>query len=895
MSPDFDSDFEWVESFFAIHVLSIPSRRYSYYLWFFIVLIFTIVAVLHVTNTSTGVIGAYWNKWALRRRTIRKKHAQAVAWKAGKTPHPYSLPPNGQMLVLTALFVVCLLLSFVGPDFIIPHGGKNEFLRNVFARAHAPFDPAEFAPFKPKLTINKAWWTSANRTGVIAFALYPLVILFGIKQAPFAIFSIPHTMEFHFDKLVWLHRWTGRFIYFLAALHVIFWSVQLTFIDHRRGTVAYHYVWLHINFVYGWIAFGFFTLLILLSIPYIRTNFYETFYGFHVLLVPLFLIFSALHHPPLQGWCYAALGLWIGERLYRAVRWSRNNGFWSSRKTGPVVYASVAANAEEWEMKLTHSRQGSGDSTVSRHKRTVSDTSMLYKVLTPYARVAYTPPPGFAHAQILSGRTIRLTFSSPYYFSWAPGQHFLINMPHISKLTSHPFTCASICDQKAPEDSGRVIVFLIRAKGGWTKDLWNTVCSLTSQFKTHVPSERIPNGYDLPKNGALLRMFVDGPFGSSARARWGSHSTAVIVAGGSGVSFGLAVLEYICLCLAGRDSEQLGGKPSGWGGRGFRTTRVRFIWLVREFAHIQWCASALRRCLSLVPAPALQVDIFVTNFKTLEHERQFPGGKQPSSTRPLSALSIDEYPPKMEGSPPGSSSLPGSPSGGDKAKLLPPNPSFARHSRDPRTGSVMSLPSANSSVESFIDLDPVTSQFGDEEAEAGHVDIGGVRENYTIDLTNFSGDDDAALPGEETFSRKVRKTGKVQRAKTRKLKATATRQQGGIPWDSRQKFSHHVRDMSGETDMGNGHDYDSDALDPLSPLRNPAAASSTARFSRYGDTDSIHSLISQLDSMIKLQVEDDEMMDVNLVSECARPGKPKLDRIIADEVENSQGSVIIGC
>jgi hypothetical protein len=46
---------------------------------------------------------------------------------------------------------------------------------------------------------------------------------------------------------------------------------------------------------------------------------------------------------------------------------------------------------------------------------------------------------------------------------------------------------------------------------------------------------------------------------------------------------------------------------------------------------------------------------------------------------------------------------------------------------------------------------------------------------------------------------------------------------------------------------------------------------------------------------LKLEVEDNELEDVHFVSECARPGKPKIDRILADEVEKSTGSVIVGC
>ena len=80
-----------------------------------------------------------------------------------------------------------------------------------------------------------------------------------------------------------------------------------------------------------------------------------------------------------------------------------------------------------------------------------------------------------------------------------------------------------------------------------------------------------------------MKMYVDGPFGSLAHADWGQYATAVIVCGGSGVSFGLSVLEYLCLCMVGRDGRELGGHYGGWGKPVFRTTRVRFIWLVREY------------------------------------------------------------------------------------------------------------------------------------------------------------------------------------------------------------------------------------------------------------------------------------------------------------------------
>jgi Ferric reductase like transmembrane component len=247
--PAYNDTIEWVDGYFTVHVLSNPSRRYSYYLWILIGFVFSIVVILHLTGSSAGLVGAYWNKWALRRRTLRKKQARIAAWKTGTTPHPYSLPPNGQILSLLAVLFTTLALAFIGPDFIYPTARVNQFRRDV------SYTLAEFKPYAPQFTIEKAWWTSGNRTGTLAFALFPLCILFGLKQPPFAIFANPFTVQFHFDKLVWLHRWTGRLVWFMATLHVTLWSVQLLR-DKRAGTglVAYHYAFLHLKFVYGWVV-----------------------------------------------------------------------------------------------------------------------------------------------------------------------------------------------------------------------------------------------------------------------------------------------------------------------------------------------------------------------------------------------------------------------------------------------------------------------------------------------------------------------------------------------------------------------------------------------------------------------------------------------------------------
>jgi hypothetical protein len=188
----------------------------------------------------------------------------------------------------------------------------------------------------------------------------------------------------------------------------------------------------------------------------------------------------------------------------------------------------------------------------------------------------YIPPAGYAHAQILSGTTVRLIYAAPGFLTWAPGQHFLLHIPSISKLERHPFTCVSVSDEQSDSCT---MIFLVRCRTRWTKKLWDTV------VQSPTPHHDI-EGLARPPTGMLLKMYVDGPFGSAARARWEAHSTAVILVAGAGVSFGLSVLEYICLCLLGREGKDLGGHAGMFSPKQTRLRRVRFVWLVHDHGEV---------------------------------------------------------------------------------------------------------------------------------------------------------------------------------------------------------------------------------------------------------------------------------------------------------------------
>ncbi|KAK1236540.1 hypothetical protein PQX77_000233 [Marasmius sp. AFHP31] len=686
--PNYPDDLQWVTAYLVAHMMSENSRRYVYALWFSIASVFVVYMALHWTGSRGGAFGCHWRKWAIRRRTWRFTRSSFIRW-----------PSNGQLLCLAALPITTILLSFAGPDYISPKVNVFDITpQEISARA---YDTTPFLQFQPQYQIRKAWWTAGGRTGLIAFGLMPLVVLFALKAPPFAVLALPMT-NLHFDKLSWLHRWSARLLWFITLFHVVLWSVQLS-IDHRNGRPGITYAWDYEKFLFGWTAFGSMTFLVFSSSRFLRNSHYETFYYLHITLIPLTIVFSALHHPRVAHWCWTALGIWVGERAWRATWWLQMNGFFGKEKSAPVVMPPTPIPTTPAVLDAGKPGNYPPQSPyIDSQFYTLSDGNLL----GPATALAYTPPAGYAHAELLSGATVRLTYISPGFLSWSPGQHFLINIPSVSRFLTHPFTSASICDHQAAP-SGRAIVFLVRCKNGWTRDLWDHVVKLQNRGENHVPGEKLPNGTVMPQRGVLLKMFVEGPFGSSSGARWGNYSTVVIFAAGSGVSFALSILQFVTLCLAGRDGRNLGGHAGSWGSKGYKTQRVRFIWLIKEYAHIQWCASILRRCMTMIPSPSLEIEVFVTNSK--------PEIARMSRIHRMSAV----------------------------------NPQ-----------SIEALAAAggiDEDEDDDVDLSYYTEKTGDEGLGAMSI------EDYLRDLTEWDNERDDTLAGESRFSTMIRKEGNMLR------------------------------------------------------------------------------------------------------------------------------------
>lgn len=382
------------------------------------------------------------------------------------------------------------------------------------------------------------------------------------------------------------------------------------------------------NAHFGLQAFIFMTLLVMLSFPAFRRSDFELFYALHIFLVPATLIFSSLHFPPLGPWCWSALGLWAMERAWRFVKSVWVNGSPLDEKVPKV---SIPPQPQPYPLpptrqstisardNLRRDSYGFAPSPSGKGFREVypPDSAMSADSTTRFTFPPPPPqnpsldpssniPPGCGRAEMLPGRTIRLIVRPQHRLEYSPGQYAFLTFPILSRFTGHPFTIVSSKDDASFNDveggkpkpnfksQSQLLEFIIRARQGLTLDLWN---HLNQTRQVDARGQYVPS---------LLRVRVDGSYGSAVKLKWERYGSVLIVVGGSGVAFGLSVLDHVCRQMRDADSrfrdaglgrEAIAGAAKGASGVGslfgrrmeedqVMTTRVRFIWLVREYCKL---------------------------------------------------------------------------------------------------------------------------------------------------------------------------------------------------------------------------------------------------------------------------------------------------------------------
>jgi len=313
----------------------------------------------------------------------------------------------------------------------------------------------------------------------------------------------------------------------------------------------------------------------------------------------------------------------------------------------------------------------------------------------------------------------------------------------------------------------------------------------------------------------------------------------------------------------------------------------------------------------MVPGSALQVDIFVSN---IDHKR--------SSTVTEHSL-VMHY---------------------DEGALAPPVPGFVK--RD-RSGSTSSVESMDDSGRDLVDMSYLPAAHN---GDVYHSDILG-HDEHVLDYTNFDGEDDTQAPGEANLNKRVQKEGRIRRAKSRRAASAAVAKEElsqrlgerernpPPPIDPRyaqllaasQSLSpppitnfpkyptlssttigeepHASADAYRGGKIPNEHVPGDDkrnrwsiasvtlqgGLSPSNqtPPRNSPSPVASNVFAT-GAMESVRNLVAETGIPL-LEIDEEEMEDLHIISEMARPGKPRWDRILADEVERSRGAIGVAC
>ncbi|KAH8547532.1 FAD-binding domain-containing protein [Umbelopsis sp. PMI_123] len=172
-----------------------------------------------------------------------------------------------------------------------------------------------------------------------------------------------------------------------------------------------------------------------------------------------------------------------------------------------------------------------------------------------------------ARVHILEGECTRLVINSD--MKHAAGQHVFVCIPKISPFEWHPFTITStLKDTDCVELHAKVA-------GNYTHQL------------------------HLFQDGEEITIFVAGPYGIGS-SKLGTHDSSVIIAGGSGITFGIRHLKELAdLSL---------DKP------GPITQSVKFAWCVRQPEHLTWFEDDIAECLQAFKQSGVSatVDLYIS-------------------------------------------------------------------------------------------------------------------------------------------------------------------------------------------------------------------------------------------------------------------------------------------
>ncbi|CAK7270762.1 hypothetical protein SEPCBS119000_004252 [Sporothrix epigloea] len=555
---------------------------------------------------------------ARRPRVWLQRHLTTPAtfgYKASQDFGWYTVPPRVQAVTIAG-FIILNMLAMVS--------GYHAFTGNIW----------------PTITQQLLRYAS-DRNGIISFLNFPIIWLFGMRNN-----ALLWLTGWDFGTYNNFHRWVAR----VATVEAIVHSIGYTTLVCRDGGLPELLRWWRMFFWWtGGVATICMSLLLGLSLFYLRRNMYEAFLIIHIVF-SIAILFGMLAHVSIFRGTYdfffwACLIVWVADRVMRAIRIIAFNPlFWTTRATatydtdsniirvvvpynssfyqpkpGTFYYLHVLNDKRFWESHpftvatVTTLNKSIGEdlSALSDRRRSLPQAVELddqSDVLTEHDSPLVDKSDVTAN---LSIRQVKQAMDEPAGLPYN-GNYGSIqspNPPQTRPSSSHTAkTSCSITSSFIVPPSARAasaMTFLIRPYDGFTGRLRdkaaaaaNPDCSPSGVSATCVTSQPAP---------AQLRVLVDGPYGHSQNFS-DDYDSLLFVVGGSGIVVPISHLTGI------GHNHTLSPK------RRRRLKRIHIVWAVRE---AEFAAQVLREDLNDVfgtdgeetGSTIVTLDIHVTSSK----------------------------------------------------------------------------------------------------------------------------------------------------------------------------------------------------------------------------------------------------------------------------------------
>lgn len=249
---------------------------------------------------------------------IRTYYVQPLPWLLGNAP------TVGQTLYLTVFFILNVILSSVNYTSSQPMPWGFDRREEILA-------------------------CIGYRTGHISYGLLPLLILFSGRNN-----FLLWITNWPFSTYLVLHRWISRIFAVQAIVHSI--TLLLTY----QGTGSYATESKAPYWLWGIVATVLTCAMLVLSHLYFRRLSYEFFLGLHIILAILVIIGCWYHvvlmwgHNFYLNWVYAAMAVWLFDRLARLLRMFKNGVLRSVVTELGTEFVRIDIPGVRWASKPGH-------------------------------------------------------------------------------------------------------------------------------------------------------------------------------------------------------------------------------------------------------------------------------------------------------------------------------------------------------------------------------------------------------------------------------------------------------------------------------------------------------------------------------------------------------------